>query len=293
MRLSFSFHSKLSSFFLLLFVLILSSCTKELSLENEGLNPARAVVLQNQSYGGGTRQQADIHLPANRSINTPVLIMLHGGSWAEGDKADIAPYVAQLKIAFPELAIINMNYTLANGTAATRHPAQINDIDALVAFYESRRNQWKLGTRIGIGGVSAGAHLAMLYAYAHDPQEKMKVAVSIVGPTDFSDPFYSANPLFQLVANNLLGQTWAQNPDLHRAVSPALRVTGAAPPTFLAYGTLDPIVPISNAITLRNNLVTANVTHTYVEYPGEEHEFTPTAVADLLPRLVTFLRTHL
>jgi acetyl esterase/lipase len=281
-------------FILVVFVFALASCSKETSNESTGPNPTVALVIKNEKYGSAARNVADIHLPANRSTaKTKMIVIMHGGSWTQGDKADLDLIIEQIKNLYPELAIVNMNYRLADGTAANYHPSQMNDIKQLLDYIETKKTIWQVGSPTGIAGVSAGAHLAMLYAYAFDTDKKMKCVVNVVGPTDFSDPLYSSNPIFQLVAANFLGKTWAQDPDLHRSVSPALRVTTTSAPTFMAYGTIDNVVPISNAFTLRQRLITNGVTHTYVEYPTEGHEFSTTAISDLLPRVVTFLKANL
>lgn len=274
-------------------MMVLAGCAKEYSAEDNGLNPSIAIALQDQRYGNGTRQFADVYLPANRNNSTKVLIMLHGGSWAEGDKTDINGYIALIRSQLPEVAIVNINYTLANGTAATQFPTQMTDIDQVVDFINNQAAIWNTGTNIGIAGVSAGGHLGLLYAYAYDTGNQIRTVVSIVGPTDFSDPAYTSSPLFQIVAKNFLGKTWSEDPDLHRTASPALQVNATVPPTFMAYGTIDAIVPISNAFTLRTNLVNAGVTHTYLEYPNEGHELSQAAITDLLPRVAAFLRVHL
>jgi acetyl esterase/lipase len=284
----------LSSFIIIL-LFSLGGCSKELSDSDNvnDFNPAVAKTMLNEAYGAGARQVADIYLPANRSTVTNVIIMLHGGSWAEGSKSDLTSVINTFRLQWPEAAVINMNYTLANNTTSTYHPAQMNDIKLLLDYIAVNRSKWKIGESTGLVGVSAGGHLALLYAYAYDNTKSIKAVGSIVGPTDFSDPLYTSNIIFQAVAANLLGKTWSQDPDLHRSVSPALRVTATSPPTFLAYGALDPVVPLSNATTLRNNLTANGVTHTYVEYATEGHEFTETTIQDVIPKVTTFLRTHL
>ncbi len=292
---AFSRRNFIYTSFLAVFLFTLGGCSKELSDDDNvnDFNPAVSKTMLNESYGGTTRQVADIYLPANRSSVTKVVIMLHGGSWAEGDKSDLTPVVNTFRLQWPDAAVINMNYTLANNTVGTYHPAQMNDITTLLDYVRDNRSKWQIGESTGLVGVSAGGHLALLYAYAYNTPKRIKTVVSIVGPTDFSDPVYTGNFIFQTVAANLLGKTWAQDPDLHRSVSPALRVTSTSPPTFMAYGALDPIVPLSNATTLRNNLTANGITHTYIEYPNEGHEFTDPTIVDLTPRVTNFLRTHL
>jgi dipeptidyl aminopeptidase/acylaminoacyl peptidase len=169
----------------------------------------------------------------------------------------------------------------------------MNDISRLLEYLDEKRSLWKLGNKTAITGVSAGAHLGMLYAYGYNTGNKVKAIVSVVGPADFSDPLYVSSPIFQLVATSLLGKSWIEDANLHRSASPALRVSATSPPTFMAYGALDQLVPLSNAATLRSRLQANNITHTYVEYPAEGHEFTNTAINDLVPRVISFLKTNL
>ena len=291
-----SLHKLLSSRSSVLVLLIViwsaTGCKKDTPAAEDEFNPAIAKTLLDETYGDGARQSADVYLPANRGNATPVVIMLHGGSWMEGNKSDLNDVINIIRAQWPEAAIINMNYKLANGTAPNYHPAQMNDIAQLITYLGQRRSLWQIGDKITIAGVSAGGHLGLLYSYAYNTGNQVKAVVSIVGPTDFSDPFYTTNLLFQIVATNLLGKTWTQDPDLHRSVSPALRVSATSPPTFMAYGGQDPIVPLSNATTLRNRLQANGIAHTYVEYPAEGHEFSPATISDLTPRVIQFLKQY-
>ena len=73
--------------------------------------PATATTMSNVSYGTDANQKMDVYLPANRTTaTTKVIILVHGGSWVSGDKADIASFVDTLKRRVPDYAIININY---------------------------------------------------------------------------------------------------------------------------------------------------------------------------------------
>ncbi len=278
---------------ILAIVFLFAGCSKDSSAEFDEFDPSKAKTLLNESYGTKERQKADVYLPAGRTVNTPVVVLIHGGSWTEGQKEDLNEVVNLIKAQWPETTIININYTLADHTAPNYHPAQMNDIGRLLEYLDEKRGLWKIGPKTAITGVSAGAHLGMLYAYGYNTGNKVKAVVSVVGPADFSDPFYTGSPIFQLVASSLLGKTWTEDANLHRSASPALKVSATSPPTFMAYGGLDMLVPLSNAATLRNRLQSNNVTHTYVEYPAEGHEFSPAAINDLIPKVISFLKASL
>lgn len=278
---------------LLAMIILFIGCSKDSAIVVDEYDPSMAKTLLNETYGAKERQKADVYLPAGRNTNTPVIVLLHGGSWTEGKKEDLNDVVNLIRNQWPAAAVININYTLATNSIPNYHPAQMNDIARLLEYLDEKRSLWKLGTKTAITGVSAGAHLGLLYAYGYNTGNKVRAVVSVVGPADFSDPFYTNSPIFQLVATSLLGKSWTEDANLHRSASPALKVSATSPPTFMAYGGLDPLVPLSNAATLRNRLQTNNITHTYVEYPSEGHEFTPAAINDLIPKVIGFLKANL
>ncbi|MGH8816891.1 MAG: alpha/beta hydrolase, partial [Achromobacter pestifer] len=58
---------------------------------------ASAAPLMDQRYGPDAAQIADVYLPATLTpAPAPVLVIVHGGSWKNGDKA--APEVVQNKL---------------------------------------------------------------------------------------------------------------------------------------------------------------------------------------------------
>src|SRR3990170_3852631 len=71
--------------------------------------------LTNVAYGADSMQRMDIHLPANRSTNsTKVLVLIHGGGWASGDKSEFSTAITFLQKKLPDYAIFNINYRLAS-----------------------------------------------------------------------------------------------------------------------------------------------------------------------------------
>src|SRR5215203_2040597 len=96
---------------LLACALFLLSCKKDdAPVDN---TPLQALTTYNVAYGNDAQQKMDIYLPGGRKTDsTKVIVMVHGGAWAEGDKADFDPYVAVLRQRFPDYAIFNINYRL-------------------------------------------------------------------------------------------------------------------------------------------------------------------------------------
>src|SRR4030095_2792613 len=145
------------NFLLLLFIItLISSCKKDDAPEED-----TSVTMLNISYGTNTQQKMDVYLPANRSTTiTKVIIMIHGGGWNPGDKADFNEYVDSLKKREPSYAIFNINYRLAN--TPDIFPAQELDVRAAVEFIYNKRSEYLISDKIALIGASAGAHLALL-----------------------------------------------------------------------------------------------------------------------------------
>src|SRR5687768_14830329 len=98
-----------------------------------------AVTQTNVAYGTNPKQKMDIYLPAGRTTNlTKVLVVIHGGGWTGGDKAEFNPYIDVLQQELPDYAIFNLNYRLASG-GTNLFPAQENDIKAAIQFIFSKR----------------------------------------------------------------------------------------------------------------------------------------------------------
>jgi acetyl esterase/lipase len=286
MRIGQFFHRQ---YVILLLAATVAGCSKEGSNTASTGGASTPMVLKEQSYGTGSRQKADVYLPAGRNKdNTRVLIVIHGGSWIEGDKADLNPYVPLLQSSLTNTAIVNINYTLANGVADNRHPRQMEDIKKVIEWIDANAGTWGVGNTRMLLGVSSGAHISLLYSYAFDTNKRVKAVASFVGPTNLADPYYTSNTLFQNLALAYLGKTWTEDSALHKQVSPLWQVTAAAPPTFMAYAGLDVLVPTTNGTALRDRLTALAVPKVFELYANEGHEMSMPASQDAIQKLAVF-----
>src|SRR5678815_363156 len=82
-----------------LFLTTVISCQKETSTgDNNSNSNLAATTTLNVAYGTDPLQKIDIYLPAGRTTaTTKVIIMIHGGAWISGDKAELNAYVDTLK----------------------------------------------------------------------------------------------------------------------------------------------------------------------------------------------------
>ena len=258
--------------FAILISLSIVSCEK-----TDTVNPDTTVEqhINNVSYGTDLAQKMDIYLPANRTTaTTKVMIMIHGGGWTSGDKADFTAFVDTLKNRLPGYAIFNLNYRLS-ASPNNLFPTQEMDVKAAVDYIYSKAAEYKISNKYVLLGASAGAHLAMLQAYKYNTPVKAKAVVSFFGPSDLTDMFNNpvgGNPLFSLALAGAIGVTPAQNADIYTNSSPVTFISSSsAMPTILLHGGLDPLVSPSQSTAVQLKLNTAGIVNQYVNYPSGGH----------------------
>jgi acetyl esterase/lipase len=275
---------------------VLFSCKK--NTDETSAQPTSEVTSIDVAYSTASPlQKMDVYLPANRSSTTTFpIIMVHGGSWSGGDKADFTNDILNLKTLLGrDYAIFNINYRLANGTNVLV-PQQINDIDAAMAFINSNAASYNINTtKFGFMGASAGGHLALLKSYRGNTDNKIKVVVDLFGPTDMAWMFTS-HPLptiTQPIISNAVSGNPTTNATGYTTASPINFVTPTAPPTIIFHGTVDPIVPIGESVRLQARLQTAGVSNQYIVYTGESHGWSGNNLTDTYNKAVTFIKNNL
>jgi acetyl esterase/lipase len=277
--------------FLFLFLALCLGCSKDSSEEETTAAVPEAVEAYqalNVSYGSDENQVFDIYLPENRTTSTKILILIHGGSWVSGDKSDMSSIKAFISALHPNVGIVNMNYTLA-GINNPPIPMQTEDISMVVDYLSMNKSSLIVSDDIGFIGLSAGAHLSLLWSYAHDVNNQVDMVCSIVGPANFTDPAYYDNVLYQPVFQ-LFG-----NPSIEflESASPYHRATTSSPPTLLFYGGMDPLVPTSQGVDMDAQLTTLGVPHEFHFYPEEGHGWDGENLLDTTSKISTYINTYI
>ena len=252
----------------LLFLFIISGGCKKAS--NPPETALTALDLLNVSYSTHVRNSLDIYLPEKRDISTPVILLIHGGSWFEGDKAsftDLSKYWRD-----KGYAAATMNYRYTNTPEKNIHPAQVNDIAKAIEFIASKSEDWKISSsKFALQGASAGAHLALLYTYKHDTNNKVKTVISMAGPTDLS-AIGGVSPAQAQVVQWLIGSAYQAIPSAYAEASPITHVSATSKPTLLFHGKLDQVVPYQQSVDLKNRLAQFGALHKLVSYEDTGHE---------------------
>ncbi len=196
----------------------------------------------------------DLLLPVGVE-NPPLTIHFHGGGWQQFGK-----FLPDCEfLARAGFAVISANYHYAQEAL---FPAQYDDVQAVVRFAKTRASEYGWdATRIGVWGISAGAHLAALLggncvaALETEPSAQVQAAVCICPPTDLTNATdwkftYAHEDGF----SNLLGAHAAMRPDLARAASPVFGISSVAAPFLIIHGDRDELVPVHQAQVLHDTL---------------------------------------
>lgn len=244
----------------------------------------------NVAYGEDPKQQLDIYLPAGRdTVNTKIMILLHGGGWVRGDKAEYNAYITALQERLPGYAFANINYRLYDN-GVHRFPDQENDIKAAVEFLLSKRADYGFSKKIVLMGASAGAHLALLQGYKNMDNNRPLAIISFFGPSNlellFKEPAHPATPL---LLSGIVGGTPDRNGDAYKSSSPINFVTGQSPPTFLLHGDADNLVPVVQSKLLKEKLKKAGVKTDLVIYPDAGHGWRGRNLEDSFDKVKAFL----
>ncbi len=242
-------------------------------------------VYNNVTYGGKERNLFDVYVPADadKREDNALILFLHGGSWTSGDKSSMADDCR----FFAEHGYVTatMNYSFLNMMGEekvdfTIMMAEIAHALSAIKGYAAARGVNI--TKVALAGYSAGAHLALLYAYSMAENTPLPIAFvhSKAGPADFRTFSPSSPDVQQFMAKmGVAGDEKSVNELLKSekiaamtmAVSPVSYVKEGAAPAILSYGCKDNLVVWENVVSMMNALDAKGVNYTMVEYPNSGH----------------------
>jgi acetyl esterase/lipase len=234
----------------------------------------------------------------------PSVVYFHGGGWARGSRKDNVD--ARLEpVAAQGLAICSVSYRF---TDVARHPAQLEDARAAVAWLRENGGDYGLATnRIGAWGASAGGWLAlMLMLTGGDPAERADAACAWFPPTELTtvaiEREAAALPLPAFMQGRRLPDNEARllglgsvddDLALAREASPIAHVTEAHGPILLIHGSGDGMVNVAQSVTLHDSLLTAGADSQLLVLPGANHEDPAFHKPAVLAATAGFLRASL
>ncbi|MEP6809058.1 MAG: alpha/beta fold hydrolase [Chthoniobacterales bacterium] len=205
-----------------------------------GVNTSGVSVTEHV-YAPGEGRKLDLYRANDQGGPEPIVLMIHGGSWNGGNKAQLPALNRYL--ARQHYAVASIDYRLA---PAARFPAPVEDVFEAINFLKTNAATLRLDpTRIVLIGRSAGGQIALSAAYA-EKEPAIRGVVAFYAPADLVRGYERPSRRFVLdskkVLENYLGGTPAQEPATYAAASPINFVNANTPATLLIHGLLDPIV---------------------------------------------------
>ncbi len=203
----------------------------------------------------------DLYRPSRQPVDLlPLVIVIHGGSWRGGSRADLPELNRYL--AARGYAVAAISYRFAPQFS---HPAASDDVQRAIQFLKSIAPRLGIDPgRIALVGRSAGGQLALLTAYTtRDPA--IRGVVGMYPPSD--QVFGYENPSNPRVINSTqiledyLAGTPKTQPEAYRTASPINFVTASTVPTLLIHGDKNELVWVRQSERLDAKLAAANRPH--------------------------------
>jgi len=261
-----------------------------------------AEVIKDIEYGkaGEIPLLLDIYVPETPIASPmPAIIWIHGGGWRGKDKYPNPRADTLSKRGF---FMVSINYRLS-GIAT--YPAAIEDCKCSIRWLRANAEKYNVDPdRIGVGGGSAGGHLAMLVGCADETaglegnggwegvSSRVQAICSLFGISDFvalSEYEAGLTAKFKVVRPaataflEFLDGTVEEKSDDYRHASPINHVTKDDPPLIMIHGELDTIVPISQSETMYQAYQQVGADAELVRVTGADHGFQQLRSAPISP----------
>ncbi|HRF60095.1 MAG TPA: alpha/beta hydrolase [Fimbriimonadaceae bacterium] len=227
------------------------------------------------SKPGGEELKMDIYYPADRSKPAPALLVLHGGAWIGGNRADMAEFCQAA--ADRGFVAATASYRLAPNS---KWPAMLDDAQTAVRYLRANASKLNIDPKkVAATGASAGGHLALLLGFRDTRDSKageyatqssrVKAVLNVFGPTDLTQDY---PPAFDFLFQTVLGKPKKDSAEDIRQASPVTFVAPGAAPVFTIHGTADQIVPVMQAKRLDAALKAKKIDTEMVIIEGMGHE---------------------
>ena len=241
--------------------------------------PEELQSFQGITYKTTSEKELQLDLYHQKKLNgkAPLLMFIHGGSWKKGKKDDYRRYLVDF--AMKGYVTATVAYRFSQEAA---YPAALDDVTCALQWLKNNADDYHIDTnKVAVIGGSAGGHLGMLLAYhtqdttyssssacESSASTKIQALVNFYGPVDLTTEYARHNSSVE----NLIGTSYSSTThDLYAQASPLTFITPDDPPTLTFHGTIDDLVPISQADTLDQELTAVGVKSHYHRLKGWPH----------------------
>jgi acetyl esterase/lipase len=212
----------------------------------------------------------DLYAPAGVTTPPPVIVVIHGGSWHGGTRADLAELGRYLAARGYAVASISYRFWPRH-----TYPAAREDVQRALAMLRDSAESLKLdATRMVLLGRSAGGHLALLAAYA-DTSSSIRGVVALYPVADMRWGYdHPTNPRVlnsTATLEGFLGGSPSAVPGRYEEASPTTHIGPGSPSTVLIHGGGDELVFPEHTRRVAERLQTAGVKHMVLAMPWATH----------------------
>lgn len=208
----------------------------------------------------------DLYRPQGKQL--PVVLLVHGGGWKAGYRAEFAPMA--LRLAQHGYAAVTLSYRLSG---EARYPAAVQDVQAALRWVRAHADEYGLDAqRVALAGGSAGGQIASLAGLTG---EGVRAIINIDGLSDFTNPLAllheddpRKNPSS---AGAWFGGRYAERGALWQEASPIRHVRPGMPP-ILFIGSGQPRFSAGRE-EMMAKMAAVGVASDKVILPGTPHAF--------------------
>ncbi|CAB1208213.1 alpha/beta hydrolase [Acinetobacter bouvetii] len=204
-------------------------------------------TLKNLAYGLHPQQIMDVYFPAKALSNqtpAPLIVMVHGGAWAIGDKNNTA--VVKNKVAYwtkQNWIFISINYRLVPEVTVQQ---QTQDIAEALIYIQHQAVNWHANPkRLVLMGHSAGAHLVSLLStrplWLTSQPQPWPATIAL------DSAAYNIESIMQTRHARFYDQAFGKRPLNWQALSPISQLHQALPAFLAVCSTIRPDQPCTQA----------------------------------------------
>ena len=278
---------------LLFFFVSVGLCSAELSDQQQKTiataEKSQVELRLDQPYAGNEnpKQKVDLYLPKKRNNDKPlpVVALIHGGGWVNGDRLGYASAAIQFART-GDYASVAVGYRL---TKEAHWPAQVYDCKAAIRWIRAHAKEYNLDPdKIAVMGSSAGGHLSSLIGTSGDVKElegdlgpntafssRVQCVVNLCGPEDFTQALMFDKEKKPVLKDDavigLLGGNYEEKHAEAVAASPVTYVTKDDSPFITFHGSADQRVAFLHAEAIHAALQKAGVPSLLIPITGGGH----------------------
>lgn len=238
----------------------------------------------------GVSLTLDIYGPIKQIYkSSPVLLYVHGGSFAYGDK-NIPDALSPILDTFREqgYTIISTSYELMKNKESFNK--QISDVKDTIRWIYKNNSAYNLDpNEIGVIGISSGAYLSLMAGYSDDGDfisdlelskfsSKVKYLIDFAGPTDLSllntkGLNYDLSKIFSSIKNK---------ENIIQKYNPIDYVNPKIPNTLIIHSNSDAMVPYESSTKLYDKCIQEKAKAKLITLNSTAHDLSTISNDDII-----------